>query len=137
MKTRKFAKSSLQIRHRRFRANPQPQQSASEHVESDFRFFRHAARRPRRLEDDADARPRRARHGGNGRFHRLAEFPGDGAARRRQRHVDAHEAAVVDIDLVDEAELVDVAGNLGIEDRLESGDQLSLRFRVAITTLII
>src|SRR6185312_15483658 len=46
------------------------------------------------------------------------------AARRGQGHVDGHLESVGDVDLVDQAELVDVDRNLRVEHGLELADQL-------------
>ena len=49
-----------------------------------------------------------ARHGGDGVLDPARHLAGHRAARRRQRHVDGDIAVVVDVDLVDQAQLVDV-----------------------------
>src|SRR5690606_13749621 len=52
-------------------------------------------------------------------------FPGHRTARRGQGHVDGKVAVVVEIDLVDEAELVDIDWNFRIIDGLERADQFT------------
>src|SRR3989442_6088074 len=98
----------------------------SEHPELQFRGVRHPVFVPRRVPDDVHVRV-----GDAGQllqlvddFHRKALS--GGAARRRQRHADTDHVFGVDGDLVDEAELVDVDGDLGVKDRREHLDDLRL-----------
>ena len=67
-------------------------------------------------------------HGGDGIFHPARHIARHGTTRRSQRHVDVDVAVVADVDLVNEAELVDVGGNLGVvygfQRRHDVGGQL-------------
>ena len=64
---------------------------------------------------------------GDGILHPARHVAGHRAARRRQRHVHLDIAVVVDIEPIDQAELVDIDGDLGIEDGLQRGDQIVLQ----------
>src|SRR5271163_984198 len=98
--------------------------SPSPHVERDSRLFRHAALVPWRVERHGDPDARDAGDGANGIFHPARHLARHRTARCGQRHLDGDEAVVVDVDVVDEAELVNVGGNLGVIDRLQRGDDL-------------
>src|SRR5713101_8136626 len=96
----------------------------SEHPELQFRGVRHPVFVPRRVPDDVHVRV-----GDAGQLLQLGDdfdgkALGGGAARCRQRHANADPVVGVDGDLVDEAELVDVDGDLGVKDGREHLDDL-------------
>jgi putative tryptophan/tyrosine transport system substrate-binding protein len=87
-------------------------------------FIRHSARIPRRIPHDVDLDLADARHASDRVLHHDRQLLRGGAVGRGERHVDGHRAVVGDIDLVDQADLVDVGGNFGIVDGLERADDL-------------
>ena len=60
----------------------------------------------------------------DGVLHPARHLAGDRAARRGQRHVDGDLPVVVDVDLVDQAELVDVGRDFRVVDRLQRRDDV-------------
>ena len=63
-----------------------------------------------------------ARHGGHGLGHLAGHGARHRAGRRRQRHVDGDVAIGRAVEAVDEAEIVEVHGNLGVVDGLDRVD---------------
>ena len=61
----------------------------------------------------------------------LGQGLGDRAHRRGQGHVDVNIVPVVDVDLVDQAELEDVHRDLRIIDRAQRFDHPSLRWSIS------
>ena len=58
-------------------------------------------------------------HGRNGVFNPARHVACHGAARGGQGHVDGDVAVIVDIHLIDEAQLLDINGNFPVVDGLE------------------
>src|SRR5262245_35617612 len=97
----------------------------SPHIEHKAGLVAHPVRRPGRIPyqihiDDADAG-----NAGDRILHHGRQFARRRAVRRGQRHHDVDAAVFLQVHLVDQAELVDVGRNLGIEHRLERGDDLA------------
>src|SRR5579863_2965075 len=94
----------------------------SPHIEHGAGFVRHAARIPRRFPDDGDLGFAYTRHAGNGVLYLPREFGRRRAVRRRQRHVDADRAIIVDADFVNQAEFIEIGRYFRVVDRLERND---------------
>ena len=62
--------------------------------------------------------------GADGILHPAGHLAGHRAAGRGQRHVDLDRAVVLDVDLVDQAELVDVGRDFRVVDRLQRRDDV-------------
>src|SRR5215831_6433995 len=97
---------------------------ALQHSQFELRRLRHHRRRPRRIPDEIERHRRHAFDTARLRLHLGWELLGRRAHRRREGHADGGRALGVDLHLVDEAELVDVDGNLRIEDGLQLLDDL-------------
>src|SRR6187397_1230890 len=93
--------------------------ATSPHIEREPRLVAHAARIPRRVPNHVDLDLADAGHAGDGVFHILRQILRGRTIRRRQRHVDGDGAVVGDVDLVDQADLVDVGRDFRVIDRLQ------------------
>src|SRR5262249_17512445 len=114
-KSRNAAKASpIKLRSPSSLAARAPAVESSDHPELEARGLRHALRGPRRVPDHLDGRGDDARHRARLGLDLGRKRFGGGAHRRGERHPDAGLPRLVDADVVDEAELVDVDGNLGI-----------------------
>ena len=95
-----------------------------EHPERQLGLVGHAVLVPGRVEGELHADLADAGHGGDRVLDPRRHLAGDRAARRRQRHLDGDVALVVDVDLVDQAQLVDVGGDLRIVHGLQGRDDV-------------
>ena len=59
--------------------------------------------------------------------HPAGHFPGDGAPRCGQGHDNVHGIFFIYINRIDQAQIIDIDRNFGIEDRLASGDDLIVK----------
>ena len=75
------------------------------------------------LEDQVDGAGLQARDLHDRVLDPARHFAGHRAARRGQGHVDGHVLVVADIDLVDQAQLIDVDRDFRVIDRLQLLDQ--------------
>ncbi|QTK78270.1 hypothetical protein AT6N2_C0359 [Agrobacterium tumefaciens] len=91
---------------------------------SDLRFFRHAIRRPWRIEGHLDGDAGNTLDGANGVFHPARHFAGDRATGGRQRHDDLDHPVVLDIDLVNETEFEDISRNFRVINGLQRRDHI-------------
>ena len=82
---------------------------------------RHPARVPWRIPHHIDLDHADAGHAGDRVLHHGRQLAGRRTIRRRQRHVDVDRAIIPDVDLVDQAELVDVGRDFRIVDGLQRG----------------
>src|SRR5882757_156613 len=94
---------------------------ASPHIEYEACLVRHPVRRPGRIPDQIDIDDADAGDAGDRVLDHLRQLSGGGTVRRRQRHLDVHGAVVLDVDLVDQAKLVDIGRNFRIEHGLQRG----------------
>src|SRR4051795_3672596 len=77
----------------------------SPHVEDEAGFIAHPVRRPLRLPHDADIDNANAWDAGDCVLHHGRQLAGGRTVRRGQGHEDVDAAVVLDVDLVDQAEL--------------------------------
>src|SRR6266853_2323934 len=91
----------------------------SPHVQHHPRLVGHPARFPGRIPYHFDGYRPDAWNARRRIFHHAGKLLRGRAVRRGQGHVDGDGAIVADVDLVDQAELVDVGRDFGIVDRLE------------------
>src|SRR5581483_12110559 len=120
---RSFGQSQRQINACSFRVYASSPH-ASPHVEHEARLVAHPVRRPRGLPDQVDIDHADTGNAGDRVLDLGRQFTGRRTVRRRQGHGDVDRAFVVDLDLVDQAELIDVGRNLRIEHRLQRRDDL-------------
>src|SRR5690606_2375117 len=97
-------------------------------------FFAHAGRVPRGIEDHVDGDVLDAFYAAGSVFHPAGHFAGNRTAGSGQGHVDGEVAVVVEVDLVDQAQLIDIDRDFRVIDSLErtdqlGGDALDLTFR--------
>src|ERR1700712_222310 len=97
----------------------------SPHIQDEARLVGHPVRRPCRIPDQIDIHHANTGNGGDRVFDHLRQFASGRTVWRRQRHHDVDAAVVLDVDLVDQAEFVDVGRNFRIEYRLQRGDDLA------------
>src|SRR5437868_13576401 len=107
------------------KAKSETPNAASPHIKDEARLVAHPVRRPSRLPDQIDVDHADAGNAGNRVLHHLRQFPGRRAVRRRQRHHDVHAAVVLDVDLVDQAEFIDIGRNFRIEHGLQRGHDVA------------
>jgi hypothetical protein len=96
----------------------------SKHAERQLGLVRHAVLVPGRVEGERHFHLADAGHGGHGVLDPGRHLARHRAAWRRQRHLDRNVAVVVDVDLVDQPQLVDVGGNLGVVHGLQGRDDV-------------
>src|SRR6266851_5859926 len=99
--------------------------------ELELGFLAHAVLGPGWRPHQFDARVLHARHGRYRLLHLSRQRAGDRAGGRRQGHLDVDRAVLVDEELVDEAEIDEGDGDLGIAHRLQRLDYFFLERRVA------
>src|SRR6266567_4947450 len=91
----------------------------SPHIEDEARLVAHPIRRPRRFPYQIDVDDADAGNAGDRILHHRRQFAGGRTVRRGQRHHDVYAAVIAEVDLVDQAELVDVGRNFRIEHGLQ------------------
>src|SRR5215468_7776675 len=92
------------------------------HTQRQLGSLGHAVAVPGRIPYQLDIDFPNGFNGPHGVLHHIWHGAGDRAAGGRQRHLDGHVAAGRDVDVVDEPELVDIHGNLGVIDRVQGLD---------------
>src|SRR5271169_1270187 len=109
-----------------FLKQPKPwSPNTSPHIEDEARLVAHAVRRPCRLPDQIDVDDADTGNAGDRVLHHRRQFAGRRTIRRRQRHHDVDAAVVLQVDLVDQAEFVDIGRNFRIEHRLQRRDDFA------------
>src|SRR4030081_2846815 len=91
----------------------------SPHIQDEARLVAHPVRRPSRLPDQIDVDHADAGNAGARVLHHGRQLSRGRTVRRRQGHYDVDGAVVLDVDLIDQAEFIDVSRNFGIEHRLQ------------------
>src|SRR6202011_1169333 len=99
--------------------------NASPHIENEACLVRHPVRRPRRIPYQIDVHDADTGNAGDRILHHLRQFAGRRTVRRGQGHHHIDAAVVLEVDLVDQAELVDVGRNFRVEHGLQGGDDLA------------
>src|SRR5579863_8605593 len=96
----------------------------SEHSELQSCRFRHHRRVPDRVPDHLDLGRGDPRHALDPVLHLPRQRAGDRTGWRGQGHLDLHLPVGLDVEVVDEAHLVDVDRDLGVVDRLQRFDDV-------------
>src|SRR5690606_5795303 len=94
-------------------------------VERDLGFLAHARRVPGRVEHHVDGNVLDALDTARGVFYPARHFAGHRTPRRGQRHVDGEVAVVIEVDLVDEAQLVDIDRYFRVVDGFQRPDEVA------------
>src|SRR5882724_6080469 len=98
--------------------------NASPHIEDEAGLVGHPIRRPCRFPHQIDIDDADAGYAGDGVLHHGRQFARRRAIRRGQRHHDVDGAVVLEVDLVDQAKLVDVGRDFRVEYRLQGSNDL-------------
>src|SRR6476646_1779930 len=101
-----------------------------EHIEGKPRLLGHAARVPGRIEHKVDLHLAYARNGRDGVLHPAGHVAGHRAAGGGQGHVHLDIARFIDVQPVDQAKLIDVDRDLGIEHGLQRRHEVVLELVV-------
>src|ERR1700736_5395525 len=96
----------------------------SPHIQDHPRLVRHPARLPGWFPHNLDAHRTDARNARGRVLDHAGQFLRRGTIRRCQGHVDGDGAVIGNVDLVDQAQLVDIGRNFRVVDRLERGHDL-------------
>src|SRR5580692_4403407 len=111
------------------------------HVESqvesqrDLRGVRHFLAVPRRIPDELQLDVRNSRDFADFRFHLPGQDPGNRTTWRGKRHGDPRVPFVIDLQIVNQPQLVNVDGDLGVENRLERVDGFGFERVHSVDTL--